>query len=282
MMVTTAMIQEIEQLGGKVVSLNLSHNLLTLLPANFPLQLCHITKLDLSKNMLAELPENFGQFRNLKSLDLYANKLEKLPVSFAQLRSLKWLDLKDNPLCPALRQAAGDCITPNDCSLCAKKVVALLQSYETQLVRERQRLLEEEMAAKREQERAEEQERERLRQEKRAAKERRREEARHREAGARRETDLKARHEMQVNGNGSFKDSKKSLLRSGNGYGDVREDCEDSGSWLGSLLIFLAGLAVAGLGLSFSLIWIYTEGKLDSKTVSSALPVIQVSKEQRK
>ena len=114
--------QEIEQLGGKVVSLNLSHNLLTFLPANFPLQLSHITKLDLSKNMLAELPENFGQFRNLKSLDLYANKLEKLPVSFAQLRSLKWLDLKDNPLCPALKQAAGDCITPNDCALCAKKV----------------------------------------------------------------------------------------------------------------------------------------------------------------
>ena len=87
------MMQEIEQLGGKVVSLNLSHNLLTILPANFPLLLSHITKLDLSKNMLSELPENFGQFRNLKSLDLDANKLEKLPVSFAQLRSLKWLDL---------------------------------------------------------------------------------------------------------------------------------------------------------------------------------------------
>ena len=71
--------------------------------------------------------------------------------------------------------------------------------------------------------------------------------------------------------------SKKSLLRSGNGYGDLTEDCEDGGSWLGSLLLFLAGLAVAGLGLSFSLIWIYTEGKLDSKSVSSALPVIQVA-----
>ena len=58
---------------------------------------------------------------------------------------LKWLDLKDNPLVPALKQAAGDCITPNDCALCAKKVVALLQSYESQLQRERQRVLEEEM-----------------------------------------------------------------------------------------------------------------------------------------
>ena len=85
--------QEIEQLGNKVTILNLSHNLLTQLPANLPL-LTNICKLDLSKNMLTELPENFGQLRNLKSLDLYANKIEKLPVSFAQLKSLKWLDLK--------------------------------------------------------------------------------------------------------------------------------------------------------------------------------------------
>ena len=138
------MFQEMEQLGNKVIAINLSHNLLTSLPQTLPL-LSHITKLDLSKNQLTELPENFGQFRALKSLDLYANRIEKLPVSFAQLRSLKWLDLKDNPLCPALKQAAGDCITPNDCALCAKKVVALLQSYESQLQRERQRILEEEM-----------------------------------------------------------------------------------------------------------------------------------------
>ena len=67
-------------------------------------------------------------------------------------------------------QAAGDCITPNDCAMCAKKVVALLQSYESQLQRERQRLLEEEQRQQREQERREEAERERIRQEKRAAK----------------------------------------------------------------------------------------------------------------
>ena len=89
-------------------------------------------------------------------------RLEKLPVSFAQLKHLKWLDLKDNPLCPALKQAAGDCITPNDCALCAKKVVALLQSMESQLQRERQRRMEEEMRGKREQERREEAEREKV------------------------------------------------------------------------------------------------------------------------
>jgi len=278
MQLTDVPVKEIEQFGGKVTSINLSHNLLTVLPANFPLQVGHITKLDLSKNQLTELPENFGQFRSLKSLDLYANKLEKLPVTFAQLRSLKWLDLKDNPLCPAVRQAAGDCITPNDCAMCAKKVVALLQSYETQLARERQRLLEEEMAARREQERLEEQEREKLRQEKRAAKERRREEARQREAESKRETDLKNRHEMQVNGNGSFKDTTKNLSKAKNGYGH-RSESESQRSCLASLLMFMAGLAVAGLGLAISLLWIYTEGKMDSKSVSSALPVLQADVE---
>jgi len=280
MQLTDVPVKEIEQLGGKVVSINLSHNLLTAIPANFPLQVGHVTKLDLSKNQLTELPENFGQFRNLKSLDLYANKLEKLPVTFAQLRNLKWLDLKDNPLCPALRQAAGDCITPNDCALCAKKVVALLQSYETQLVRERQRHLEEEMAAKKEKERLEEVEREKLRQEKRAAKERRREEARQREAETRRETDLKIRHEMQVNGNGSNKNPTKTLTNAKNGYGRSSAESEVKRSFLANLLMFLAGVAVAGLGLAISLLWIYTEGKLDSKTVSAALPVIHADVEE--
>jgi hypothetical protein len=44
-------------------------------------------------------------------------------------------NVQDNPLVPSLAQAAGPCITPNDCALCAKKVVALLQSMESQLMR---------------------------------------------------------------------------------------------------------------------------------------------------
>ena len=39
------------------------------------------------------------------------------------------------------------------------------------------------------------------------------------------------------------------------------------------------GVGVAGAGLAISLLWIYTEGKLDSKSVSAALPVIQVRSE---
>ena len=43
--------------------------------------------------------------------------------------------------------------------------------------------------------------------------------------------------------------------------------------------MFLLGLGVAGAGLAISLLWIYTEGRLDTKSVSSALPVIQTDVE---
>ena len=55
-------VKEIEALGGKVLKVNLSHNLLTMLPPTLPL-LHQLTKLDLSKNQLVELPDNFGQLK---------------------------------------------------------------------------------------------------------------------------------------------------------------------------------------------------------------------------
>ena len=175
-------------------------------------------------------------------------------------------------MCPAVKQAAGDCITPNDCAMCAKKVVALLQSMESQLQRERQRRMAEEMAQQKEIERKEEIERERVRQEKRAAKEKRREEARVREAETKREADQKNNHEMQLNGNQNLKT--KNNINNSNGHA-ASAPTQASGSCLGSLVMFLLGLAVVGLGLAVSLIWIYTEGRLDSKSVSTALPLIQ-------
>ena len=105
----------------KGTHLDLSHNLLTWLPEDFG-QLTHVTHLDLSKNQVTELPEYFGQLKNLKWLDLSNNLLTCLPVSFSQLKNLKWLDLKNNPLETNLSKAAGPCITPTDCSTCAKRV----------------------------------------------------------------------------------------------------------------------------------------------------------------
>merc|ERR1712129_346921 len=113
---------------------------------------------------------------------------------------------------------------------------------------------------------------ERVRQEKRAAKEKRREEARVREAETKKEVDQKVRHEMQLNGNGNAQN--KNNLHNSNGH-TATSDPAVSRSCLGSLVMFLLGLAVVGLGLAVSLIWIYTEGRLDSKSVSTALPVIQ-------
>ena len=105
--------------------------------------------------------------------------------------------------------------------------------------------------------------------------EKRREEARHREAEVRREVDMKASHEMQMNGNGQSHARNGSRAHAQR----VEEEAARSGSWLGSLVMFLLGLGVAGAGLAISLLWIYTEGKLDSKSVSAALPVIQVRSE---
>ena len=140
-------------------------------------ELTHLTRLDLSKNRLQDLPEYFGNLRSLKQLDLYSNELEHLPVTFGQLKNLKFLDLKNNPLSAAIQKAAGPCITSSDCQQCAKKVVALYQSMQSQLERERQKRAIEEEKVKAAVRAAEEAERERIRVEKRAAKERRREEA---------------------------------------------------------------------------------------------------------
>ena len=120
--------------------MDLSNNLLTWLPENFP-TMTHLIHLDLSKNQLSDLPEYFGQLKNLRHLDLYSNQLTKLPPSFSQLKSLKWLDLKNNPLHENLSKAAGPCITPSDCATCAKQVVALMKNIQSTQDRERQKQL---------------------------------------------------------------------------------------------------------------------------------------------
>lgn len=268
--------KEIEQFGGKVSTVNLSHNLLSFLPPTFPL-LSHIVKLDLSKNQLTQLPDNFGQLRSLKWLDLYANKLTRLPVSFAQLKNLKWLDLKDNSLVPAIQQAAGPCITPNDCATCAKKVVALLQSMESQLQREMQRKMAMEQEASQERARMEEIEREKVRQEKRAAKDRRREEQKQREEG-RREEENKHRQKREMDSNRSSPNG------IGNGHGDTHDHVTPAApapqSWFYSFFMFLMGVFAVGVAVGVSLVWIYSEGNLDSNSVHAAMSAIRMDMEE--
>ena len=111
--------------------------------------------------------------------------------------------------------------------------------------------------------------------------EKRREEARHREAEVRKESDMKMSHEMQMNGNGTGggynRNGNKNNISTDNGYNHVSE--ARGRTCLGSVIMFLLGLGVAGMGLAISLLWIYTEGKMDSKSVQSALPVIQADVE---
>lgn len=110
----------------------------------FP-SLTQIIKLDLSKNKLKELPDNFGDLTRLKYLDLYKNELQHLPLSFSKLKSLRWLDLKDNPLYPAIKETAGQCLDAKQCLKCAKDIVQFYTTLsekveQEKLVREAQRV----------------------------------------------------------------------------------------------------------------------------------------------
>ena len=227
--------------------------------------------LDLSKNQLSDLPEYFGQLTNLRHLDLYSNQLTKLPPSFSQLKSLKWLDLKNNPLHENLAKAAGPCITPSDCATCAKQVVALMKNIQSTQERERQKQLMHERKLEEERKLLAEMERDKIRAAKKAAKEKRRQEALEREEVAKREEELAAmnamRHEMEQNAQGS---SAKI-----NGTLDNSEAKTKKTGCLWTLWILLVTVFFLSVGFGASLIWIYTGGHLDQRSIERALPIIQ-------
>ncbi|GFQ93224.1 leucine-rich repeat-containing protein 59 [Trichonephila clavata] len=124
----------------KATHLDISCNQIQTVPNDFA-TLTHLVKIDLSKNKLTELPANFGNLVNLQYLDLYGNQITTLPISFCRLKHLRWLDLKNNPLEPKLKSVAGDCLNEKECQECAKKVVAYMQSIESELEKERQKKL---------------------------------------------------------------------------------------------------------------------------------------------
>ncbi len=225
-----------------------------------------MVQLDLSKNQLEFLPEYFGELKSLRHLDLYNNQLTYVPVSFCNLKNLKWLDLKNNPLKESLAKAAGPCITSSDCNNCAKKVVQLMQSLQDRQDKERQQQLihEQKLAEKRRL--AEEAERDKIRAQKKAAKEKRKLEAKlEREAKARQEA-----AEMAVTQQKSkIQSPLKVNLKSKDGQGSQRSSC------LWSLWLFLAALFFVCLGLTYSLLWIYTGGHMDEKSIEKAIPLIK-------
>lgn len=259
----------------KGTNLDLSNNLLLCLPESF-CELTHLTRLDLSKNRLQDLPEYFGNLRSLKQLDLYSNELEHLPVTLGQLKNLKFLDLKNNPLSPAIQKAAGPCITSSDCQQCAKKVVALYQSMQSQLERERQKRAIEEEKVKAAVRAAEEAERERIRVEKRAAKERRREEAnavRSRMAAA--AAMANDGHQNGRGRQGTYSDGsiEREMERRPNdtSSGDGR----GSRSFCRSLFMFLLGLLFVMMASGFALLWVYAGGDLSAKNIRKTMPVLR-------
>ncbi|GBN68158.1 Leucine-rich repeat-containing protein 59 [Araneus ventricosus] len=185
--------------ASKATHLDLSCNHIQSIPNDFA-TLTHLVKIDLSKNKIQELPANFGNLGNLQYLDLYANQITNLPVSFSRLKNLKWLDLKNNPLEPKLKNIAGDCLNEKECQECAKKVVAYMQSIESELERERQKKLK----AAREKEAVErakiERELEEQRRLKKLEKEKRKAESRaKREAQNLQQNDIQSSHERNSN-----------------------------------------------------------------------------------
>lgn len=83
---------------SKVLSLDLSRNILTTLPEVFFSSLPSVEYLDLSQNCLWELSPSVGLLKSLISLKLSGNILESLPSDLATLPRMESLDCSGNPV----------------------------------------------------------------------------------------------------------------------------------------------------------------------------------------
>ncbi|XP_040568229.1 uncharacterized protein [Lepeophtheirus salmonis] len=257
----------------KGTTLDLSNNLLTSVPDNFSI-LTHLIKLDLSKNQIVELPEYFGNLKSLRHLDLYSNQLERLPVSFAQLKNLKWLDLKNNPLVPALRQAAGPCITNSECTTCAKKVVSLLQSLQSQLEHKKKLWVLEEKKNMQRRLESEEAEKERARAEKKAAKGKRREESKMKDNEGKK-MNKKCPNSSSNSDNASHFDTHQREGLTIQHLIDDHRRKKSSSNWCWTFMMTLLSIMFVLGASGASILWIYTEGNLSQKSIQKAIPIIR-------
>lgn len=142
-----------------------------------------------------------------------------------------------------------------------------MQSMQSQLERERQKLAHEQQMAEAARMAREEGEREKMRAEKRAAKEKRREEARLKEAP------ISSLAASSSNSGPSEVEAKSCIdgsytLRSENKVSSRVGTC----CW--TLLLTAMTLILVGSAMAFSIIWIYTNGKLDQRNLEKALPII--------
>lgn len=89
---------QLHQFGNSLVILNLSHNLITDVPAQFCCSMTKLSRLDLSNNSLKRLPLEVRFLNQLISLNLSKNQLTTLPSTFTDLTKLRYLILANNEL----------------------------------------------------------------------------------------------------------------------------------------------------------------------------------------
>jgi Leucine-rich repeat (LRR) protein len=79
-----------------VHTINLSKNLIKILPAEFEQLDEHLTNLNYSLNQLTSLPNVIFKLKNLLVLDLRGNQLSQIDAGISRLDSLRELIIADN------------------------------------------------------------------------------------------------------------------------------------------------------------------------------------------
>merc|ERR1712196_14297 len=76
--------------------INFSHNMLSLLPNDFALNLKSLRYIDVAHNKLQKLPDGLGELQDLRKLFVSFNLLHELPHSIGECRRLQKLRVVSN------------------------------------------------------------------------------------------------------------------------------------------------------------------------------------------